>query len=151
MSSTSVSFATILKRLLPAAALSGLMGVSMVSSGAAAPGRLFLDCEVTGALDGLAADFEHQFCSALAAALERDLKLDVSQTKSGNGDGAHVRITVRNAHLADVTISTGQMSQAGLVGAKTTTSQLNISDRELSSGAARTLVYPIASQLGLVK
>jgi hypothetical protein len=151
VSGISVSAVAAVKRLIPAAALLGLLGAVMISSVTATPKQLFLDCKVSGTMSGIAADFDGKFCSALATALERDLQVAVSREAAGQELGVRVRLEIRNPHRAEVTISTGKVEGQGIAVTRTATSALSSVDRELSAGSARTLVYPIATQLGLAK
>jgi hypothetical protein len=152
VSGISVSAVAAVKRLIPAAALLGLLGAVMISSVTATPKQLFLDCKVSGTMSGIAADFDGKFCSALATALERDLQVAVSREAAGQELGVRVRLTIRSPYRAEVSISsTGKVEGQGIAVTRTATSALSSVDRELSAGSARTLVYPIATQLGLAK
>jgi hypothetical protein len=118
---------------------------SLMISNATAGQRIALDCKSGQGAAANNADLSGSFCAALAQHLATDLGLAVAL---GDAPGHVIAVTLnpRSARSVEVTITT-----APLAGGRETTSVsvLTSQDSKLTGFSARTLVGPIARQLGL--
>jgi hypothetical protein len=118
---------------------------SLMMSNAAAGQRIALDCRSGQGAAADEANLSGVFCAALAQHLATDLGLAVAL---GDAPGHVIAVTLnpRSARSVEVTITTAPLSG----GRETTTaSVLTSQDSKLTGFSARTLVGPIARQLGL--
>jgi hypothetical protein len=112
---------------------------------------LYLECTVISRDGMLEADFSASFCSVLAKYLRQDLDVALARNPPRGSPGVAVKVKLLTDRSAEATISTGEVGANGLVVEKSTSSRVTAHDRGLSIGAARTLVRPIAVQLGLAR
>ncbi len=117
----------------------------MIISDASAAQRVVLDCRFIESPVTESADTSSTFCAALAQYLSADLGLAVTL---GDGSGHRIRVTVktRSQYSMDITIVTAPLSGGPETSVK---SVLSSHDNKVTAFSARTLVRPIATQLGV--
>ena len=115
---------------------------------------VFLRCKVSSLPSQMPADFEKEFCQALASNLSRDLSTPFQLTaeEGWRGEGAAVVVDVRMAstNRAEVTISPGRAEEGAFKANSSTTTSLTSIDRPLSPASSRTLVRGIGLVLGII-
>ena len=109
--------------------------------------KIVISCAPAAGIAPFTADYVAGVCGVLAKHLEADLGLVVSQT-GGPGHKLRIQIKQRSAHAVEFTIHT-----APIRGGKesTVSSVLVANDSQLTAFSLKTLVRPIAKQLGILK
>jgi hypothetical protein len=131
----------------------GLSGLAAAMDGGQRP-VIHMSCRVAGQTPGAAPDFERQFCATLLEGLPRELEARFQPVAggewTGNGRGLRVEVRLISPHAATVTLTVGQIRASAFTPESSASTHLASYDRDLTPGAATSLVRSIGLALGLI-